>query len=161
MLTALSTIRCFAEGRCTRYCVQSHKFLLIPMHSQGIPLFIGSEARGAKTPPPRAGIIQAPTFRNDEIRRAGEQTSPQVARAVGPTRKRDEGGGLSNGSSSIRRFHLKDRVPMAGVRKSNGNRAWGLKKGPRGLGSEVQRRIPPEGGWKGARVDPCFVPSCS
>ena len=40
----------------------------------------------------------------EEIRRAGEQTSPQVARAAGLTRKRDEGGGSDTGSSPIRRF---------------------------------------------------------
>jgi len=45
-------------------------------------------------------------IRTKEIRRASEQTSPQVARAVGlPVR--DERGGLSSGSSSIRRFRFK------------------------------------------------------
>ena len=45
-----------------------------------------------------------PTSSDQEIRRAGEQTSPQVARAAGQPAKRDEGGGSSSGSSSIRRF---------------------------------------------------------
>ena len=64
--------------------------------------------RGSKEPQPaKPGFIQAPDFLNEEIRRASEQTSPQVARAAGQARKRAEGGGLSSGSSSIRRFQLK------------------------------------------------------
>jgi hypothetical protein len=61
---------------------------------------------GHQTTPPtaRLGFIQAPIFLNEEIRRASEQTSPQVARAAGFTRKRDEGGGSGSGSSLIRRF---------------------------------------------------------
>ncbi|MEM9350727.1 MAG: hypothetical protein AAGA47_10725, partial [Pseudomonadota bacterium] len=42
----------------------------------------------------------------NEIRRASEQTSPQVARAAGHPAKRDEGGGSDSGSSLIRRFHF-------------------------------------------------------
>ena len=62
--------------------------------------------RGSKRPrldQKRAGFIQASLFRS-EIRRAGEQTSPQVARAAGLSRQRDEGGGSDSGSSLIRRF---------------------------------------------------------
>ena len=62
-----------------------------------------------------------PLSSDDEIRRAGEQTSPQVARAAGLSRRRDEGGGSDSGSSPIRRFRI----------------FWGLKKGPRDSGSEV------------------------
>jgi len=44
---------------------------------------------------------------DQEIRRASEQTSPQVARAAGHPASRDEGGGLISGSRSTRRFHFK------------------------------------------------------
>ena len=64
--------------------------------------------RGAKNPTSGkryAGFIQALDF-DQEIRRASEQTSPQVARAVGLPARRDEGGGSDSGSSLIRRFHV-------------------------------------------------------
>ena len=44
---------------------------------------------------------------DQEIRRASEQTSPQVARAAGHPASRDKGGGLISGSRSTRRFHFK------------------------------------------------------
>ena len=63
--------------------------------------------RGAKNPNrQKSGFIQASPLPNEEIRRASEQTSPQVARAAGPSPKRAEGGELSSGSSSIRHFHI-------------------------------------------------------
>jgi len=72
---------------------KSHKNLLISMNSHGIPLLSDKdEAAGAPNDPEpkirKAGFIQALRFfRKQEIRRASEQTSPQVARAVGHTRK--------------------------------------------------------------------------
>ena len=66
-----------------------------------------------------------PLSSHHEFRRAGEQTSPQVARAAGATQKWDEGGGLGSGSSSIRRFRLR-RTMRARER-----------------GETVQRREPP------------------
>jgi len=58
------------------------------MNSHGIPfntMRTGKQGR-TKDPEqktPKSGFIQAPAFIEKEIRRAGEQTSPQVARAVG------------------------------------------------------------------------------
>ena len=57
-----------------------------------------------------AGFIQAPRFhQTKEIRRASEQTSPQVARAVGLPRQGGTGGGLISGSRSTRRFYFHHR----------------------------------------------------
>ena len=58
--------------------------------------------RGDKTPKqlPSQVSYRHPLSSNKEIRRAGEQTSPQVARAVGQPQKWDEGGGLISGSRS-------------------------------------------------------------
>ena len=50
---------------------------------------------------PKSGFIQAPTSSEQEIRRAGEQTSPQVARAAGHPRKAGRGRRLISGSRSI------------------------------------------------------------
>ncbi|MEM8593012.1 MAG: hypothetical protein AAGF13_10850, partial [Pseudomonadota bacterium] len=69
----------------------------------------GRQIRGTKRPhrqKQKSGFIQAPEFLNEEIRRASEQTSPQVARAAGHPARRDEDGGSDSGSSLIRRFHF-------------------------------------------------------
>ena len=61
---------------------------MISMNSHGIPVSkmrTGTKGR-IKNPEqktPKSGFIQAPRFIEIEIRRAGEQTSPQVARAAG------------------------------------------------------------------------------
>jgi len=57
---------------------------------------------------------------NDEFRRAGEQTSPQVARAAGLSRKRDVMGGLISGSRSIRLFPFKIKHFMGVSGRSDG-----------------------------------------
>lgn len=89
-------------------------FLLISMNSHVIPIYTMRTGRGAPRPHnknPKSGFIQAPHSSNDEIRRASEQTSPQVARAAGHPASRDEGGELGSGSSSIRRFPFGPRQP--------------------------------------------------
>ncbi len=44
----------------------------------------GTRSKGRKDPNrQKSGFIQAPELLNKEIRRASEQTSPQVARAAG------------------------------------------------------------------------------
>ncbi len=63
------------------------KNFLRGMNSRGIPkckMRTGKQ-RDIKIPikTPKSGFIQAPAFIKSEIRRAGEQTSPQVARAAG------------------------------------------------------------------------------
>jgi MraZ protein len=63
-------------------------------------------------------------FPNQEIRRASEQTSPQMARAVGHPATRDKSGGLNSGSSSTRRFSI------LGVADTRG----GADEGTEGLG---------------------------
>ena len=63
-----------------------HKNLLLSMNSRGIPNTSDEDGLiGAHKTPNKAksGFIQAPAFIKKEIRRVGEQTSPQVARAVG------------------------------------------------------------------------------
>ena len=78
------------------------KFLLISMISHAIPNPHDEDGiRGSKTPNqklPSQVSYRHPLSSNQEIRRASEQTSPQVARAAGHTRRRDDGGGLSSGS---------------------------------------------------------------
>lgn len=49
-------------------------------------------------------------FRKTEIRRASEQTSPQVARAAGRTQRWDEGGGSGVAAVPIRRCPFQGRA---------------------------------------------------
>jgi hypothetical protein len=69
----------------------------------------GHEKRGEPKDPKIKANKQAHTgnryFASDKkpIRRASEQTSPQVARAVGKGPATGQGGGSSSGSSSVRR----------------------------------------------------------
>jgi hypothetical protein len=93
-------------------------FLLISIISHGIPVHTmrTGTKRGKKTPKqlPSQVSYRHPASSKQEIRRAGEQTSPQVARAVGHAARRDEGGGLGSGSSSIRRFVSKGSHAASG-----------------------------------------------
>ncbi len=71
------------------------------MISHGIPITSDEdEADGATTPTKNKNRFHTGNHSSSdtEIRRAGEQTSPQVARAAGHPAQRDEGGGLINGS---------------------------------------------------------------
>ena len=77
------------------------KFILISMFSHGIPNTSDEdEADGALNDPKNQNRFHTGNHSSSdtEIRRAGEQTSPQVARAAGHPARRDEGGGLINGS---------------------------------------------------------------
>ena len=71
------------------------KFLLISMISHAIPNPHDEDGiRGSKTPNqklPSQVSYRHPLSSNQEIRRASEQTSPQVARAVGPPRSAGRG----------------------------------------------------------------------
>ena len=77
----------------------SHKKLLRTMYSHGIPSAHDEDGEGQQDPDQnfkktRAGFIQAAALhRENRIRRAGEQTSPQVARAVGDTRNAGQAAG--------------------------------------------------------------------
>ena len=105
------------------------------MNSRGIPNASDENGTGAANDPTQkqnlAGFIQEPRFhQTKEIRRAGEQTSPQVARAVGLPRKlRDEGGGLISGSRSIRRFLFQGPGRPGGKVKTDANSVHGAQAG--------------------------------
>ena len=57
-------------------------------------------------------------FKNDPARERAD--IPQVARAVGLSQRWDEGGGLCSGSSTIRRFHIRNQRPA----DSEGRGQW-------------------------------------
>ena len=138
IVAIFATKPCFSWGLKAIYCVYSQKFLLFPINSHAIhksKMRTGIK-RGDKDPErtPKSGFIQAPLSSNQEIRRAGEQTSPQVARAAGHPARRDEGGGLISGSRSIRRF------PSRGSQHDTGT-----GRDQQGSGTQVQRRKRPQG----------------
>ncbi len=89
----------------------SLRFLLIPMISHGtllLPDEAGQQYGALKDPDQNKSRFHT-GFRIHPIKRSGARASrhpPQVARAAGLTRKRDEGGGSDSGSSPIRRFHF-------------------------------------------------------
>ena len=98
-------------------CLEQHlgvrfqHFPLRTMISHGIPVTTMRTGHNGATKNPRNNSqvrfhTGTPAHQNKEIRRVREQTSPQVARVIGRTQRWDEGGGLSGGSSSIRRFHI-------------------------------------------------------
>jgi len=110
---------------------------LLPMISHGTNLDKenGQTIRGRRTTPPTRSQVsyRHPHSLNDKIRRASEQTSPQVARAVGPP-----GDGTRAADRTV-------AAVRSAVFYSGHGRGRGSGKGPRDSGSEFQRRVQPEG----------------
>lgn len=119
------------------------RFFLRPMLSHNIPMTTdedGNTTRGTKRPrtqkQPKSGFIQAVAFiQNEEIRRASEQTSPQVARAVGHPAKAGRG----------RRFDQWQQIkpPFSCltdlIRPVHRILSGGKGEGPQAGGTQVQR----------------------
>lgn len=95
-LASASTCRHSPSGRlkssrpdidfCRPIHMNSQKFLLISINSHAIPIPTMSREWGRRTPVLLSRFhTGTPPIRRREIRRASEQTSPQVARAVGHT----------------------------------------------------------------------------
>ncbi|MBC55794.1 MAG: transcriptional regulator MraZ [Confluentimicrobium sp.] len=82
------------------------------MKSHGIPWSSDEDGLTGAVQEPRTKAPSQVSYRhplspNTKIRRASEQTSPQVACVAGHPQRWDEGGGLGSGSSSIRRFRFR------------------------------------------------------
>lgn len=116
----------------------SRKNLLISMKSRGIPNTSDEDGLiGAHKTPDKAksGFIQAPAFITKEIRRVGEQTSPQVARAVGHP-------GMGRGRRIGQWQQLNPSFSFQ-------RRLTASVEERRDSGAQVQRREPAQGGQQG------------
>src|SRR6056297_2944382 len=108
--------------------------------------------RGSKTPKklPSQVSYRHPLSSNKEIRRASEQTSPQVARGVGHPAQAGRGRRVDQWQQINPPFRV------SGGSFSTG----GIARDRRDSGPDIQRRESPQGGWKGQGVYPGSLSPC-